>query len=87
MQARRLLNIEPMEETTHSEIDNGGSDSIDEDFENTEDLMVVTIHELIGYSNPKIIRVSRYLKCQLVTILIHIGSTNNILDGDVVKRL
>ena len=79
--------IEPVEVPTHSNINSGESDSNNEESETIDDLLAVTVHALVGYSNPQTIRVSRYIKCQLVTVLIDTGSTNNFLDEDVAKRL
>lgn len=76
----RLLIIETIDKSTHSKIDSGES-------ENIEDLMVVIVHALADYSNPQTMRVSEYLKHQRVTVLIDTGSINNFLHGDVAKRL
>ncbi|GAV59560.1 RVP_2 domain-containing protein [Cephalotus follicularis] len=46
-----------------------------------------TFHVLAGYSNPQTMRVNRFLKRQPVTVLIDIGSTNNIMDAKIAKRL
>jgi hypothetical protein len=82
-----LLIIEPVEEPTHSEIDSEDFESDDGESGNSDDLMVVTVHVLTSYSNPQTMKVSRYLKRQLVTVLIDTSNTNNFLNEDVAKRL
>ena len=83
----KLLMIEPVEVPMHSNINSGESDSDNEESETTNDLLAVTVHALVGYSNQQTMRVSGYIKHQPVTVLIDTGSTNKFLDEDVAKRL
>lgn len=79
--------IEPMEEPSPSEIDGREFESDAEESGNAEDIMAVTVHALVSYSNTQTIRFSGYLKCQPITISIDTSSTNNFLDEGVSKRL
>jgi hypothetical protein len=75
--------IELVKEPTRPKIDNGEFESDNEESKNAKDLIAVSIQTLVDYSNPETMRVSRYLKRQLVTILIDTSSTNNFLEEDV----
>ncbi|RWV76946.1 hypothetical protein BHE74_00049439 [Ensete ventricosum] len=45
------------------------------------------MHALVGYSNPRTMKVKGLLKQQPITILIDMGSTNNFLNSKVAARM
>ena len=44
--------IEPVEVPTHSDINSEEFDSDNKESKTTDDLLAVTVHALVGYSNP-----------------------------------
>ncbi|RWV82360.1 hypothetical protein GW17_00056145 [Ensete ventricosum] len=76
--------MEPIEETKPEDVDRKSKE------ENTEEdpkLAIDIIHALASYVNPQMMKIEGFLKHQLVTILIDIGSTNNFVDSKVAARL
>jgi hypothetical protein len=75
--------IEPMVPEIHSD----ESEHEDNTLDTNEDEVTYTVHALAVYSNPQTMKVSGFLKCQPVTMLIDTGSTNNFLDEGIAKKL
>ncbi|RZS24170.1 hypothetical protein BHM03_00057209 [Ensete ventricosum] len=72
--------MEPIEETKPEDVDRKSK-------EEDPKLAIDIIHALASYVNPQMMKLEGFLKHQLVTILINIGSTNNFVDSNVAARL
>ncbi|RWV88795.1 hypothetical protein GW17_00049090 [Ensete ventricosum] len=83
LQKGRLLIIEPIKAPEHEEEDLKPEEDIKED----PQLVDCTAHALVGYVNSQTMKVEGFLKQQVVTILIDIGSTNNFVNNMVVALL
>ena len=76
--------IEPIEVVKHSE------ESLEHEEEDAEEELQptkVTVHALVGYSNPQTMKVGGLLKQQPITVLIDTGSTNNFLSSKVAVHM
>ena len=78
--------IEPIEEEI-IEYPEESLEHKEEDAEKEPQSTEVTIHALVGYSNPQMMKVGGLLKQQPITILIDTGSTNNFLNSKVAARM
>ncbi|RWW01855.1 hypothetical protein GW17_00035083 [Ensete ventricosum] len=73
----RLLMIEPIKE---SEPKDTNLESEKEDIEEDPQSSVSMVQALVGYTNPKAIKIGGLLKHQPITVLIDKGSTNNFMN-------
>ncbi|RRT74632.1 hypothetical protein B296_00032138 [Ensete ventricosum] len=80
----RLLVIEPIEDPKLEDID---LEYEEEEVEEEPQLAISILHALAGYANPQTMKIDRFLKHQLITILIDTESTNNCMDSKVACSL
>ncbi|RWW83660.1 hypothetical protein BHE74_00007829 [Ensete ventricosum] len=79
----RLLMIEPIEESEHEDTDLESEKDTEEDPQS----IINTIHTLVGYVNPQMMKIRGFLKHQPAIVLIDIGNTNNFMNNKVTTRL
>ncbi|MUG03555.1 hypothetical protein ECC01_21450, partial [Bacillus tequilensis] len=72
--------IEPVEEEIIEHLEES-LEHEEEDMEEEPQPTDITVHALVGYSNPQTMKVGGLLKQQPITVLIDTGSTNNFLNS------